>query len=127
MDRALDVSSAIGDKHAPARQRLLHAKAQKGHETFEQDHARNEHGEIGSDRPRGIGNDMAPKYDRGARAKRLGGGDKLLLLDRKRSAAHDPRHVEPFDSANRHENEHEMAAEDHDEDDHEKNERKRID
>src|SRR6202047_2538146 len=115
MDRALDVSSAIGDKHAPARQRLLHAKAQKGHEAFEQDHARNEHGEIRSDRTRGNGNDMAPKYSRGARAKRLGGGDKIPLLDRKRLAAHDPRHVEPLDGADRHENQHEMTAEYHDE------------
>ena len=69
---------------------------------------------------------MAPMMP-GRRAKRLGGGDKIPLLDRKRLAAHDPRHVEPFDGADRHENQHEIAAEYHHQHDDEKNERERID
>src|SRR5450631_4271325 len=70
---------------------------------------------------------MAPE-DRGGRgAERFGGGDEIPLFDRKRLAAHDARHVEPLNSANGNENQHEMTPEYHDEDDHEKNEGKRVD
>ena len=59
-------------------------------------------------------------------AQRPRGRDKLPLLQAQRLAAHDARHVEPFDRADGDEDQHEIAAEDDHEQDDEEDEGQRV-
>ena len=65
---------------------------------------------------------MPPVVD----AERLGRLHVFLALDRQRLAAHDARHVEPFDGADGDEHQDEVPAEEHDQHDDEEDEGQRI-
>ena len=121
-----DVGGALADQHAPACHRLLNAQAQEAQEAFQQDHLRHGQRHVDHDRPQRIGDDVAPD-DRGgtdpAGPRRL---DELLPLDAQRLAPDDARHVQPFDRPDRDEDQDDVAAEEHHQQDHEEHERQRI-
>src|SRR3990172_4152771 len=119
-------SRALADQHAPARVRLLHAEAEEADEGFGQDDVRHRQRDIDDDRPERVGDDVAAHDVEGRDAagdRRL---DELLALEADRLAAHDARHVEPGDGADADIDEQDVAAEHDGEQDHEEQERQRV-
>src|SRR5262245_7775899 len=120
--RRLDRGGALRDKRAEAGQRLLHAQSEEGEEALEQDYARHQDRDEDHHRANRVGNNV-PADDRPrVQAHRFRGEHELALLQGQRLAAHDARHVQPFDGADRDEDEDEVAAEEDDQQDHQEDE-----
>src|SRR6202030_2144008 len=124
--RGLHLGSPVGDEHAPARVGLLYAEAEEGQEALDQDDLRDGEGHIHDHRADAVGDDMAADDLCGGDAARNGRLDELAALDRQCLAAHDAGRGEPFDGSNRHEDQHDVAAKKHHQQDHEEQERQRI-
>ena len=120
--RAFHVARAVGHQNAETGQRLLDAEAEKRKKALEQDDARREQRQRRGDRAGEVRRDMAHEDRRRTDAERPGGDDELLVLQAQRLAAHDARHVEPFDRADGDEDQHEPAPENDDQQDDEEQE-----
>ena len=110
--RGFDLARAFGDQHAPRCERLADAEAEERQEALRQDHARNRQRDIDDHRPHHVGHDVAADDAERPDTRRARRFDELLLFRRQRLPAHDPRHGQPRDRADRDEQQHEVLVED---------------
>lgn len=117
---------AVFNHRAPRTHRRLHAEAEEAQEGFEQHHRR--HGERGvnDDRAEHVGNHVAQDDAALAQAQRVRGLDEFHALQRGDLPAHDARHGEPFHRADGGEEQPQLAAEPHGQQDDEEGERQCI-
>src|SRR6185503_8943205 len=117
---------ALLDEKAPGGHRRLHAEAEEAEERLEQHHRRNRQRRIDGDRAEHVRDQMAQDDPVLAQTERDGGLDEFLPLQREHLAAHDARHRQPLDRADRDEQQHEVAPEYRHQQDHEDREWQRI-
>ncbi len=114
------------DQRAERGLRLLHAEAEIGEEALGDDDLGNGQRRIDHHRADEVGNDVPEDDLERPLPGSACGLDEFALLDRQRLAAHDARHGQPFERADRDEEQIDVAAEDHHQDDDEQDVGQRI-